>query len=71
MLETIQMIGLVLFVLSAPVAFAIGMYNTYHPESQKNMQEVFERHKKFSTILIIVYVLWAEMGVLWVISRLF
>lgn len=70
MLEAIRMIGVILFIVSAPIAFAIGMYNTYHPEAQRKMQKLCEQHKKFSTFLILVYVIWSEVGILWMAARI-
>lgn len=70
MLEAIRMIGIIMFIVSAPIALAIGMYNTCHPEAQRKMQKLCEQHKKFSSFLILVYVIWSEVGVLWIIARI-
>ena len=70
MLETIRMIGVIMFVVSAPIALAIGMYNTYHPEFQRKMQELFNQHEKISVFIMLVYVIWSEIGILWTIVRI-
>ena len=64
MIEAISMIGAILFAASAPVGFGIGMYNSKHPEAEKKMHAVFERHKNLSTFCLLVYVIWAELGIL-------
>ena len=70
MLEAIRMIGAMLFIISAPIALGIGMYNSYHPEAERKMQEVCERHKKLTGFLILVYVLWSEVGIMGVIAKI-
>ena len=64
MLEAIRMLGIIVFILSAPLVFAISIYETHHPGFKKKMQKVIERHPKISTICICIYVLLAEIGIL-------
>ena len=70
MLEEIRRIGVVVFVLSAPIAFIIGMFNTYHPEAQKKMQDFCERHNKIFISVMLVYVLLSLTGISQVIASI-
>lgn len=70
MLEAIRMLGVLVFGLSAPLAFAIGVYETYHPEYLEKIRKIFERHSRIGTIFIVIYVLLAEVGILLTIAQL-
>ena len=70
MLEAIRMIGVIVFILSAPIILAIVTYETNHPDAQRKIEKLCEQHEKLSSFLILVYVILIEVGILWIIARI-
>ena len=67
--EIIGTIGGVVFIISVPIGFSIAMYESYHPEYLKKMQDLCERHNKIFISLILVYVLLSLAGISYVIAN--
>ena len=67
--EIIGTIGIAVFIFSAPLGFAIAVYESYHPEAQKKMQDLCERHNKIFITVILLYVILAMWGICyWIAS---